>query len=202
MRVFGPLPPARWVPGPLWRVAATRRDDEERLLRWLCEPCARWEPCWELRAPLELCDAEFEARCELLESYASLPALRVDVALRALRGRDEALRFCEAMVATVAGAPEKPLLVTGTLTNLRLAGDVCRLGKSAYRLRWCLADNYWFRPGRGRMNRDGAKAVCKPPLPASASMPPRPSKNRQRAQICLYKAGRWSMSIPIGDVSS
>ena len=150
MRVFGPLPPARWVPGPLWRVAATRRDDEERLLRWLCEPCARWEPCWELRAPLELCDAEFEARCELLESYASLPALRVDVALRALRGRDEALRFCEAMVATVAGAPEKPLLVTGTLTNLRLAGDVCRLGKSAYRLRWCLADNYWFRPGRGR----------------------------------------------------
>ena len=202
MRVFGPLPPARWVPGPLWRVAATRRDDEERLLRWLCEPCARWEPCWELRAPLELCDAEFEARCELLESYASLPALRVDVALRALRGRDEALRFCEAMVATVAGAPEKPLLVTGTLTNLRLAGDVCRLGKSAYRLRWCLADNYWFRPGRGRMNRDGTKAVCKPPLPAPASMPPRPSKNHQRAQICLYKAGRWSMSIPIGDVSS
>ena len=179
MRVFGPLPSARWVPGPLWRVAATRRDDEERLLRWLCEPCARWEPCWELRAPLELCDAEFEARCELLESYASLPALRVDDALRALRGRDEALRFCEAMVATVAGAPEKPLLVTGTLTNLRLAGDVCRLGKSVYRLRWCLADNYWFRPGRGRMNRDGTKAVCKPPLPAPASMPPRPSKNHQ-----------------------
>ena len=117
MRVFGPLPPARWVPGPLWRVAATRRDDEERLLRWLCEPCARWEPCWELRAPLELCDAEFEARCELLESYASLPALRVDDALRALRGRDEALRFCEAMLATVAGAPEKSAVLIGIHTN-------------------------------------------------------------------------------------
>lgn len=99
-------------------------------MRWLCEPCARWEPCWELRVPLELYDAEVDARCELLESYASLPALRVDDALRALRGCDEALRFCEAMVATVAGAPEKPLLMTGTLTNLRLAGADCRLGES------------------------------------------------------------------------
>lgn len=103
-------------------------------MRWLCEPCARWEPCWEARIPLELCDAEFEARCELLESYASLPALRVDDALRALRGRDEALRFCEAMVATVAGAPEKPLLVTGILTNLRLAGVDCQLEENTVSL--------------------------------------------------------------------
>lgn len=172
-------------------------------MRWLCEPCARWEPCWEARVPLELYDAEVDARCELLESYASLPALRVDDALRALRGRDEALRFCEAMVATVAGAPEKPLLMTGTLTNLRLAGDVCRLGKSAYRLRWCLADDYWFRPGRGRMNRDGDQSCVQAAATRARIHAARISpKNHQRAQICLYKAGRWSMSTPIGDVSS
>ena len=180
---------------------APARRDVEPALRRLCEPCARCDP----RVPLVLRDAVPKVSLDLRESYALPPVPRVDDALRALRalrGRDEALRFCEAMVATVAGAPEKPLLVTGTLTNLRLAGDVCRLGKSVYRLHWCLADDYWFRPGRGRMNRDGTKAVCKPPLPAPASMPPRPSKNHQRAQICLYKAGRWSMSTPIGDVSS
>ena len=160
----------------------------QRMRNGCCAGCAsraRWEPCWR-RVPLER-DAEFEARCELLESYASLPALRVDDALRALRGRDEALRFCEAMVATVAGAPEKPLLVTGTLTNLRLAGDVCRLGKSAYRLHWCLADDYWFRPGRGRMNET---KVVQAVATAPASMPPRPSKTiNEHRFVCTRQAG-------------
>ena len=92
---------------------APARRDVEPALRRLCEPCARCDP----RVPLVLRDAVPKVSLDLRESYALPPVPRVDDALHALRGRDEALRFCEAMLATVAGAPEKSAVLIGIHTN-------------------------------------------------------------------------------------